>query len=64
MVMVYVTSNTFKFKGDTDRVIPKIEAKWGMGFDAWNFNLFGGYQYYSISDVTSLRRPAKQMTST
>jgi len=40
--------------GDLDRVLPKIEAKWGMSFDAFNFNLMGGYQYYSIQDVTSL----------
>jgi len=26
-----------------------------MGFDAWNFDLFGGYQYYTIQDVTSLQ---------
>jgi hypothetical protein len=45
--------STRAFKGDPDRILPKIEAKWGMGFDAWNFNLFGGYQYYSIEDVTS-----------
>jgi len=38
--------------GDVDSYIPKIEAKWGMSFDAWNFNLQGGYQYYSIQDVT------------
>jgi len=36
--------------GDVDKVIPKIEAKWGMGFDTWNFNIRGGYQYYSIED--------------
>jgi hypothetical protein len=38
--------------GDVDSVIPKIEAKWGMGFDTWDFNIRGGYQYYSIEDVT------------
>jgi hypothetical protein len=41
--------------GDPDRVLPKFEAKWGMSFDAWNFNLQGGYQYYSIADVTSAK---------
>lgn len=40
--------------GDTKEIIPKIEAKWGMGFDAWNFNVMGGYQYYSIKNVRSL----------
>jgi hypothetical protein len=48
---------TAAFKGDVDRIIPKIEAKWGMGFDTWNFNLMGGYQYYSIEDVTSFTKP-------
>jgi hypothetical protein len=38
---------------DTKRYLPKIEASWGMGFDAWNFKLFGGYQYYSIKNVDS-----------
>jgi hypothetical protein len=40
--------------GDVDQVIPKIEAKWGMGFDTWNFNIRGGYQYYSIEDVAPI----------
>jgi hypothetical protein len=40
--------------GDEKRIIPKLEASWGMGFDAWNFKLMGGYQYYSLKDVTSL----------
>jgi hypothetical protein len=39
--------------GTPKRIIPKLEASWGMGFDAWNFDLFGGYQYYSLKDVTS-----------
>jgi hypothetical protein len=38
--------------GDVQRIIPKIEAGWGTSYDAWNFNLMGGFQYYSISDVT------------
>jgi hypothetical protein len=41
--------------GDPKRIIPKLEASWGMGFDAWNFKLFGGYQYYSIKNVVSLQ---------
>jgi len=41
--------------GDPKRVIPKIEASYGMAFDAWNFDVFGGYQYYTIQDVTSLK---------
>jgi len=39
--------------GDVDSVIPKIEAAWGMAFDTWNFNIMGGYNYYSIEDVTT-----------
>jgi hypothetical protein len=40
--------------GDVDNIVPKIEAKWGMAFDTWNFNIAGGYQYYSIEDVTPI----------
>lgn len=43
--------------GQPKRVFPKIEASWGMGFDAWNFDLFGGYQYYSIKNVPTLADP-------
>jgi hypothetical protein len=43
--------------GDVDSYIPKIEAKWGMAFDTWNFNIRGGYQYYSIEDVISTPAP-------
>jgi hypothetical protein len=39
--------------GDVDSYIPKIEAKYGMAFDAFNFNVMGGYQYSSIEDVTT-----------
>jgi len=58
----YVTpavKSTSSFKADPDSVLPKIEAKWGMSFDAWNFNLMGGYQYYSIQDVTSFNNPGR-----
>jgi hypothetical protein len=48
--------------GDVDSYIPKIEAKWGMAFDTWNFNIRGGYQYYSIEDVIST--PAPGVTKT
>jgi hypothetical protein len=41
------------FNGNPKQYLPKFEAKWGMSFDAWNFNLMGGFQYYSIKDVTS-----------
>jgi hypothetical protein len=37
--------------GDPDAYIPKIEASWGMSFDAFSFNLMGGFQYYTIEDV-------------
>ena len=43
--------------GDVDSYIPKIEAKWGMAFDTWNFNIRGGYQYYSIEDVVATVSP-------
>lgn len=40
--------------GDSDSYFPKIEAKWGMAFDAFNFNVMGGFQYYELENVTSL----------
>jgi hypothetical protein len=44
-----ITTNTgVSTGGDIDSYIPKLEASWGMSFDAFNFNLEGGYQYYSI----------------
>lgn len=39
--------------GDYDRYIPKIEAKWGMAFDTFNFTLMGGFQQVTWEDVTS-----------
>jgi hypothetical protein len=33
---------------DEDVTIPKIEAGFGMSFDMFNFNVFGGYQTYEI----------------
>ena len=35
-------------------ILPKIEANWGMAFDAWNFQLRGGWQYYCVKDVASI----------
>jgi hypothetical protein len=43
--------------GDEKRIIPKLEASYGMAFDAWNFKIMGGYQYYSLKDVDSLTNP-------
>ncbi len=40
--------------GISKRIIPKIEASWGMAFDAFNFKVMGGYNYYSIKNVASL----------
>jgi hypothetical protein len=40
--------------GDVDSYLPKVEVGWGMAFDAFNFNLMGGYQMYTIEDVTPL----------
>jgi len=39
--------------GDYDRYLPKIEAKWGMAFDTFNFTLQGGFQTVTWEDVTS-----------
>jgi len=40
--------------GDPDAVLPKIEAKWGMSFDMFSFNVMGGFQYFEIEDVQSI----------
>lgn len=39
--------------GDVDSYLPKIEASYGMSYDAWNFKVFGGFQTYTIEDVTT-----------
>jgi len=49
-----VTGEDARDSGTVQRIIPKIEASWGMAFDAWNFKIMGGYQYYSIKNVVSL----------
>jgi hypothetical protein len=40
--------------GDVDEFLPKIEASWGMSFDAFSFAIQGGYQYYEVEDVPSI----------
>ena len=40
-------------EGDVDKYLPKIEAKWGMSFDAWSFGLQGGFQTFQVEDVVS-----------
>ncbi len=49
--------DTTETNGDVDEILPKLEARFGMGFDTWNFNVFGGAQYFSIEDVESLEDP-------
>lgn len=39
--------------GDVDKYLPKIEAKWGMSYDAWNFGLMGGVNMFTVQDVVS-----------
>jgi hypothetical protein len=36
--------------GDVDEFLPKVEAKFGMSFDTWNFAVTGGYQHYEIEN--------------
>jgi hypothetical protein len=43
--------------GNERRIIPKLEASYGMSFDAWDFKVMGGYQYYSLKNVESLTNP-------
>ncbi|UCF91403.1 MAG: hypothetical protein JSW39_24535 [Desulfobacterales bacterium] len=40
--------------GDVDEYLPKFEASYGMGFDQFNFAVRGGYQRFTLEDVTSL----------
>jgi hypothetical protein len=40
--------------GDIDEYLPKIEAKFGMAFDAFSFAIRGGAQTYEVEEVTSL----------
>ncbi len=42
--------------GDVDKYLPRLEAKFGMSFDTWNFNVRGGYQYYEIEDAGILSK--------
>ncbi len=48
-----VITITTSSNGDIDEYLPKIEASWGMSFDAFNFGLQGGFNTYSIEDVTT-----------
>jgi hypothetical protein len=48
-----ITAVSTDTNGTSKDIIPKIEASWGMSYDAWNFNLMGGFNYYSIQDVVS-----------
>jgi hypothetical protein len=43
--------------GNQQTIIPKLEASYGMSFDAWNFKVMGGYQYYSLKNVESIVNP-------
>jgi hypothetical protein len=45
--------------GDIDQILPKIEAKFGMSFDAFNFAIRGGLNYYCIEDQASATRPGR-----
>ncbi|UCE53391.1 MAG: hypothetical protein JSV31_29810 [Desulfobacterales bacterium] len=43
--------------GDVDEIFPKIEARYGMAFDQFSFNITGGYQHYEIEEVPSVVVP-------
>jgi hypothetical protein len=38
-------------EGEGQHWIPRINAKWGMSFDTWNFGIQGGYNTFSIKDA-------------
>lgn len=47
------TSTLDTTSGNPNTVLPKFEARWGMGFDWFSFNLMGGYQYFYIKDANT-----------
>ena len=47
------TSGGVATGGDRDSYLPKFEAGYAMSFDAWDFGIQGGYQYYSIETTTN-----------
>jgi len=48
-VAVLEPNNAAYFVGDdVDTTLPKLEAKYGMSFDMFSFNVMGGYQHYEI----------------
>jgi hypothetical protein len=40
--------------GDVDEWFPKVEAKFGMAFDMFNFNVRGGYQTFEVENTTGV----------
>ncbi|NNL78507.1 MAG: hypothetical protein HKO68_19425 [Desulfobacterales bacterium] len=55
VALITPKSDTISFSAgaDVDEYLPKIEAKYGMGFDTWNFAIRGGAQTYEVEDVVS-----------
>jgi hypothetical protein len=41
-------------EGESKHWIPRIDAKWGMSFDTWNFALQGGFNTFSIKDAQGI----------
>jgi hypothetical protein len=39
--------------GDVDKIIPKLEASYGMSFDTWNFGVQGGLNYFEVNNIDS-----------
>jgi len=50
--------------GDPDSYLPKFEAGYGMSFDAWNFGIQGGYQYYTIDTSSALAGGSQEVDVT
>jgi hypothetical protein len=54
VALVTPKSDTITFgSGDIDEYLPKIEAKFGMAFDAFDFAIRGGAQTYEVEEVTT-----------
>jgi hypothetical protein len=57
LTVAVLEPNTLQFAGatgDIDKMLPKLEAKYGMSLDMFNFTVMGGYQHYEIEDGSAV----------
>jgi hypothetical protein len=63
-VTALTTTGQVSTGGDIDRYLPKIEAKYGMTLDAFDFAVRGGFQTYKIDDVVQTNGDTKDLDVT